>query len=232
MHLRLTSALFLRLLLCCAYAAGDGAPAGASAAATFESMISQVTQEVQAKYGANMTILEALACGDQLCVQGNASMHRANDAHFMRVVYTAGAHYTAPNVVATVCINMGSSPAVNLTYHTDAFTQDNFTEGFPPASNITFESAWAVVAKVVPNARFTQVTWRRPLHPCVSEDLFQFQFDRLVEQQWPLMSVGASSGKACFGFVTNPVQSKFCSEPEFQPKCRTSLPYALSPVVV
>lgn len=185
--------------------------------ASFESVISGVQARVRKQYGSKMTLIEALVCREYLCFRGNGSLNTPGDATFMRAVFITGTN-TAPNVEALVNITE-VPPAMTLNYHTEPFVQDNNTQGFPPRSNMTFESAWAMVAARVPKTGFAEVSWRRPLHPCVSEDLFQFQFDHPFEQQG-VMSVGSSSGKACFGFVTNPVYSKFCNGSEFKPQCK------------
>merc|ERR1719188_1986174 len=144
-------------------------------------------------------------------------MHSSTDVGFMRAVYTPP-HATFPNVAAYINIT-ASQPAISFEYHAkDPFVEDDRTKGFPPANNLTFESAWSMLNEKAPQVGVTQVTWRRPVNPCVSEDLFQFNLDRTVPAHGGVISIGIESKKVCYGFVTQVVQIPYC-EKSHPPDC-------------
>mmetsp|Transcript_70106 Transcript_70106/g.192422 ORF Transcript_70106/g.192422 Transcript_70106/m.192422 type:complete len:151 (+) Transcript_70106:260-712(+) len=138
-------------------------------------------------------------------------MHSLSDATFMRAVYTRG-HSTAPNVEAVV--NLSTTP-VNITLfpHTEPFLQDNYTAGFPPTSGITFAKALDTLRRKLGPDKFAplQMTFRRPLHPCASEDLFQFNLAN--DTVTPVVSLGLVSAELCKGFITQRVDMKMCLQP-------------------
>merc|ERR1712151_241311 len=112
-------------------------------------------------------------------------------------------------------------------YHSDPFMQDNFTDNAAVA--MTLEKAWTMIQSAVPGVGVTQATFRRPLYPCISEDLFQFNLDRVVPGHGPVMSVGAETKKACFGSYTKVVDIPFCEARK--PDCVDSSHTASSVIV-
>ena len=137
-------------------------------------------------------------------------MRSLSDATFMRAVYTRG-HSTAPNVEAVV--NLSTTPInITLVPHNEPFLQDNYTAGFPPSSGITFAKALDTLrVKLGPDQSPLQMTFRRPLHPCASEDLFQFNLANDIVA--PVVSLGLVSGALCKGFITQRVDMKMCRQP-------------------
>merc|ERR1712039_524789 len=132
------------------------------------------------------------------------------DATFMRAVFTPP-RSTFPNVAAFINLQT-SPPTTRFEYHTAPFMADNPTKGFPPPSQMTFEAAWSKLKSAVPGADVTEVTWRRPIHPCVSEDLYQFMLERDVPGHGSVVSIGTETNKTCYGQATRLLPIKLCLE--------------------
>ena len=115
-------------------------------------------------------------------------------------------------------VNLTSVPVnITLTRFDEPFMQDNYTAGFPPASRLTFAEAFdTLLQKLGPGAAPKQLTFRRPLHPCASEDLFQFSLYNSTAAgvgEAGVASIGLVSTRLCKGFVTQPVGLKMCAIP-------------------
>jgi len=198
---------------------------------SLESIVALATAQVQQKYGKEFGLIEVLACKQFQCARGDDSMKSTADAGFIRATYTPP-HKTTPNVAAYINIT-GSQPAISFEYHAkDPFIGDEPTKGFPPASMVTFESAWSMLDQKGLNVGVTQVTWRHPVEPCCSEDLFMFNLDRVVPGHSKIISVGTESKKACFGFVTNQVPLPFCKGKEYKPDCLSNASVTSEPISV
>ena len=182
------------------------------------------------------TVIEVAACRDDpvkanmSCLQ-MAPMSSAKDIGFARTVFTHS-DYTAPNVEALIGGLRGSSisnTTTQLIYHRDPFVEDNTTAGFPVPSGFTLATGVEVMQSLIKSytngtgdTSFITVSFRRPLHPCASEDLFQFTLNSDpsgLPGKGFIYSVGVASGRLCRGFITNPVDLKFCKAPENQPQC-------------
>ena len=110
-------------------------------------------------------------------------------------------------------VNLSASPiTIDLTRHDEPFIQDNYTSGFPPASGLTFAQGFkALVDELGTAAAPNQMSFRRPLHPCATEDLFQFNVYNRSE--YGVISLGLLTQKLCKGFITQRVDIKMCPEP-------------------
>ena len=113
-------------------------------------------------------------------------------------------------------MNLTKNPVgIALTRYDEPFMQDNYTAGFPPASRLTFAEAFTtLLQKLGPGTEAKQMTFRRPLHPCASEDLFQFNlYNSTAAGEAGVASIGLVSTKLCKGFITQPVGLKMCAAP-------------------
>eukprot|EP00435_Cladocopium_sp_Y103_P012861 s2477_g3.t1 len=141
------------------------------ALSTLEDALANVTSQVTKKFGnftlslgkqsekRCVTMIEALVCKNHFCQQkATDTMKTMSDASYMRAVYGHGIQ-TSPNIEAQV--NLSS-------------LEDNPSATWPPISQLTFEAAFARIRSHM-DVAVEQATFRRPLHPCVSEDLFQFE---------------------------------------------------------
>ena len=184
-------------------------------APSLEEVVAQTSAKVADTFGANFTIIEAFACAEFLCA-GQKAMNSSADAGFMRAVFTHP-RSTAPNVAAYVNISAAAGVHVRLEWHDEPFIEDNHTSTFPPASGISFASAFATLgAKAGVQAQPWQVSFRRPLHPCSSEDVFQFSLTEDVVKNGTrarVVSLGSHTAKLCTGFVTQPVELSMCPKP-------------------
>lgn len=146
-----------------------------------------------------------------------ARMDTLGNATFMRAVYTQG-HSTTPNVMATV--NLSAAPIdITIKRYDEPFMQDNYTAGFPP--KITFSDAFTHLLRTLgKGASPKQMTFRRPLHPCASEDLFQFELYN--QSEVAVASLGLASAELCEGFITQHVGMKMCPEPHCWGSMRVS----------
>mmetsp|Transcript_25399 Transcript_25399/g.55504 ORF Transcript_25399/g.55504 Transcript_25399/m.55504 type:complete len:205 (-) Transcript_25399:132-746(-) len=178
------------------------------ALSTLEEALANVTSQVTNKFGKNFTLIEALVCKNHFCQQKTTdTMKTMSDASYMRAVYGHGIQ-TSPNIEAQVNL---SSLEVNLIRHNEPFIEDNPSATWPPISQLTFEAAFARIRSQM-DVAVEQATFRRPLHPCVSEDLFQFELIPDIGEP-KILSVGTSSGKLCTGFITEKVDRAMCPEP-------------------
>ncbi|CAJ1392968.1 unnamed protein product [Effrenium voratum] len=178
-----------------------------SLGASLEDALENVTSQVTAKFGANFTLIEALACRNQFCAQKHTeTMAELSEARFMRVVFIDGIR-TTPNIEAQLDL---STMAAKLIRHEEPFTEDAVLAAWPPVSGLTFEKSFARIRSYM-DASVQQVTFRRVVHPCASEDLFQFELNTDLGPR--IISVGASSGNICSGFITEKVDLKMCPDP-------------------
>eukprot|EP00434_Breviolum_minutum_P015692 symbB.v1.2.013825.t1/scaffold990.1/size146246/7 len=171
---------------------------------SLEEALANVTSQVTGKFGNSFTLIEALVCKNHFCEQkATDTMKMLSDASYMRAVYSHGIQ-TSPNVEAQVNL---TSLEMKLFHHDEPFIEDPW----PPVSQLTFEAAFARIRSQM-DVGVQQVTFRRPLHPCVSEDLFQFELIPDIGEP-KILSVGTSSGKLCVGFITEKVDRAMCPEP-------------------
>jgi hypothetical protein len=182
------------------------------ASRSWEDIISEATLKVHREVDPSFEPIEVLACHhnplahEENCLRQGPAMKRLEDARYMRIVYFLP-RMTRPNVEATV--NLTTTPLdIRLHVHKRPFMEDDHTDGFPPPAGETFETAIQKVYQALGEVTYLSVSWRRPVHPCTSEDLFQFAL-----ANGDILSVGASSGKACVGFITNTVDLPMCDEP-------------------
>jgi hypothetical protein len=194
------------------------AAAAAASPPSLEAVVKESAARVQNTFGTGFTLIEAFACAEYQCAR-RAPMHSAAAAGFMRLVFTK-THQTAPNVAAFANISE-TGVQIALEWHDVPFIQDNYTAGFPPASGDTFESVFrTLTSKAGAGALAWQVTFRRPLHPCVTEDSFQCSLVAPVLKngsQVDVVSLGVTSSKLCAGFVTEHVEMAMCPEPDCWP---------------
>ena len=185
----------------------------AGGAFRLESVVSRAASQVQAEFGSNFSVIEAFACATYLC-EGRVPMQTATAARFMRIVFTHP-HETTPNIEAAANISV-SRVAVELRMHTQPFLQDNATGSFPPKSNISFEDAFVALKARLPERAAWQVSFRRPLHPCASEDLFQMSLTGATGSGSEILvaSLGVQTGKLCKGFITQHVALPICGAPD------------------
>lgn len=169
--------------------------------------IQAATARVQADFGPNMSLLEALLCADESCSTAAPSIV---DWRWSRLVFQLRASLN--NVAAYGSVQGDGSLRVRFECHLDPFTEDDARARWPPA-DVTFESAFQVVKKHYPDTQFVASVWRRPLHYCVTEDLLIFNAAYFV---------GVSSHKICRSFATQTNQTG----------CRQDCIPALSTVMV
>ena len=143
-----------------------------------------------------------LCCSSEECV---GPLESASDVGWFRAVF-ALPNRTAPTVGAFVHTDTWKTP--RFEYHSDPFVENNYTVGFP--APVAFEEAINMLlvggAGFTGAKSFSQVTFRRPLYPCVSEDLMQFETE--VGQ---IFSVGTQSKRLCDGITTQDVPLPMCA---------------------
>lgn len=188
-----------------------------SVAVSLEDALSYVTEElVEQVNGEDWVLHEAYACPRDPSVAGPCKNQDAiatlGEAEYMHAVFVPRGK-TFPFIEAEVDLT-SSPPGVMLRLRQDYFLQnDHHTKGFPPPSNVTFEKAMEKLRAAVPGATACMVTWRKPLHPCVSEDLFQFMLSKDSSVEGSVVSVGTETGNVCSGYVTEASSLKMCPEP-------------------
>ncbi|CAE7791463.1 unnamed protein product [Symbiodinium sp. CCMP2592] len=136
-------------------------------------------------------------------------MKWVSDAGFLRAIWTP-APATSPSIEARINLT-ASSPRVQILHHDDPFMEDSLVASWPPISGLTFELAMKRLRKLTDQG-VMQMTFRRPLHPCVSEDLYQFE----MMPAWndlAVLSIGTSSYNICHGFITEKLDYKLCPDP-------------------
>lgn len=186
----------------------------AVAAPDLEGVLADVGAQVRQKFGNISVLIEALVCHADC---GRQPMQSLADAGFMRAVYTP-VNNTRPNIMAA--INLTASPfTVKFAEHQEPFLQDDFTGPFPPRSNLTFESAFARLEAKLPTPKaIYQMTFRKPVNPCTTEDLYQFNVEG-----GNVMSIGVDSLNVCVGFITQKAKIKWCPPPVCITETKTML---------
>ena len=164
-------------------------PSGASD--KLEVVIENVRTEVQQQFasvvGSDPWLIEVF-------VSKETPMEALMDAEFMRAVFTPSAGHTAPSVEARVDLT-ASPPSVEYLSHEGPFLGNGVHGGFPPQNGMTFAAAWNMMQLSRPGTQPRQVVFRKPVHPCVSEDLYIFSGGFIA-------SVGVNSSNVCDGTMT------------------------------
>jgi hypothetical protein len=185
-----------------------------------EAVLEELGSRVRQQYGANLTaVMEAFVCHEDPATSGlgcweQMPMKSLAEANFMRAAFTPSG-LTAPHVLAYV--NLAEFPnGTEMVYSHKSFNGNARPGPFPPASNLTFESALLKMRGFLPSATLLhQVTWRQPLHPCVSEDLFQFVLAENPAHDDFIVSIGVNTLNVCYGDVTERIEGReWCDPPQ------------------
>lgn len=181
-----------------------------------EDALAHVSTEIsQQVNGEDWVLLEAYACHQDPAINGPCLSQEPiadmGQAEYMHAVFVPRG-LTVPNIEALMDLRT-SPPGLALTFHQEPFLQDFEPKAFPPASGVTFAGALEKLRATMPGAKMKQASFRKPVHPCATEDLFQFVLSMDTDTEGSVMSVGVETGSVCMGFVTETSDLKMCDDP-------------------